>query len=45
MAPPRPNGWRWYLQSQNRLDYNVLGDSKSKSQYWFKSCGNYAKKK
>ena len=21
MAPPRPNGWKWCLRSQNRLDY------------------------
>ena len=47
MAPPRPNGWRCCFQSLNRLSYNFLGESKwwraSKSQYLFKSYGNFSK--
>ena len=46
MAPPRLNVWKLCLQSQNRLDYNLLGDSKyrrtSKSHYWFKSYNIFA---
>ena len=41
MAPPRPNGWRWCFQSENRQCINFYGHSKyrrtSKFQYWLRS--------
>ena len=49
MAPPRPNGWKWCVQSKNGLDYKFLGNSKvlrsSQLHYWFNSYGNFAEKK